>query len=277
MSGFDFTQAQGAGLENVDRSVLGPPILNIMQKGSAEIDETHKDHLRDRIAGVKAGDIVLASEKRIVGGFRKPLTFVPTNTVTCYSRWRAKSQGGGFIGNEPLSIVTDPKYRKGNPNDRKDKNREYIGDDELRLTTYVFVLLKDGNVWKKGIFTLSSTQLKHARALLKEIVSFRHPGKDDIPAPIFSRSFTAETAVETNTEGNWYGFVFQPLAVLDAVADEPLLNEAFTLTKAPLALVNLPQAALPATEDSATTVEATHTPRPAATPATKTSDDDVPF
>lgn len=241
---YDPTKSAGQSSDSIDPSVLGMPFIFIIQKGSAEFDETHKNHGTKKIEGCKPGHLVFGSERVIL---EKPLRVVPVAQTAIYSEWKPRDAGGGFVGHQPLSVIDDRNYRKGvkgSPNESK----EYLGNNELIYTVYVMLLFLQGNTWKKGMISFQSTQLKHARNWLKTIASVKIAELPDVKPPIFAASYLLKTAIDQNAKGSWYSWDIQLEKVLSLTQDEVLLTVADAASSA--ALLTLPRAttrhALPA-------------------------------
>lgn len=111
---FDVTKAAGEGMQDIDSSVLGAPFISIIQKGSPEFDETHKDYATKMIKDCKPGQIVFAPDRRILAA---PLEVIPLGQRTLYTEWKPRK--GGFVGNRELTIVDHPSYHRGAPGRRR--------------------------------------------------------------------------------------------------------------------------------------------------------------
>lgn len=221
MCAFDFKAHAGAGSENINKDVLGMPILNIIQKGSPQFDETHKNYAQKQIDGCRPGDLYFAPTNSVL---KRPLEVIVTGTATLYTEWKPKAAGGGFIGNRPLSVTAQQGYRTGRPG-TKEEHKEYIGDNELVYTIYVALMFKKVDGWEKAIISFTSTQLKKARSWLKALLNLKVPGTE-IACPMFAGVWSIGTAAEQNKEGGWFGYDIRLSHVLDGVKDEALLNEA---------------------------------------------------
>lgn len=156
------------------------------------------------------------SESLVVG---KEAEIIPLSKTTLYTEWRPKSQGGGVVGHREMTVVGEEGYRKGTG---ENKYKEYFGENELKLTIYFFVLLRVGDEWKKAILPFTSSNLKHGRALSKQINSFRYEDPELKPS-IFSRSFKLSTVLNRNEENAWFEFSVEPNRVLDFTEDKDLL------------------------------------------------------
>ena len=154
---FDIRKAAGLGTDTIDRSVLGMPFLNIIQKGSPEFDETHQDYARKKIDGCRPGNILFEPERLILP---TPLSVIPLAQCQHYTIW--KPNKGGFAGHAPVTITGHRDYRRGQKG-TKQEYKEYLGDCELVYTMLFAVLFKVGEEWKRGLIAFTGTQLKHAR------------------------------------------------------------------------------------------------------------------
>lgn len=210
-------QAQGMGMDELDAG-QSMPIIKILQKTGAEIDETHEDYQNKKVEGAKAGHLYFMADQELLG---ESVEILPLSQKTLYAEWRPKTAGGGLVGHHEPTIVTNDRYRKG---DGENKNREYLGENELRLTIYFFVLFKSKDGWKKAIMPFTSSNLKHGRSLAKQIRSFSYEDKEVKPF-IFSRSFTVKTKLERGHGNSWYEFNILPARILDFKADEELLKQ----------------------------------------------------
>lgn len=219
---FDYTKAAGQGVDQIDDSVLGMPLLSVIQTGSPQIKKSHKDYATKGIAGAEAGDIVFAPTNSLVD---RPVKAIVLATTTLYTEWRPKSQGGGFRGNRPLTIVSDRNYRKG-PAGTKDEHKEYLGENELKYTMFFAVQFLDNGVWKKGFIPFTSTGLRTAREWTKAIKRLRLPNHPNLELPIYAGQWNLDTKAEQNAEGDWMGWSITMDKILDPVADEALLTDA---------------------------------------------------
>ncbi len=223
---FDLKKALGAGIEGIDQSVQGMPLLNIVQKGSPEFDETHKEYAEKRIPDCKVGDIFASRGRKILP---QPVLVIPIATASIYTEWKPKSGGskGGFVGNQPLSIVGSRNYRKGAAN-TPDANKEWLGQNELKFTIYMSLLYKVGDTWEKGMIAFASTQLKRARKWSRDILSVRYPDMPDQQPPIFAAQWKLETENDSNDKGGWKAWKITLDRVLSPEADGQLMEQAFT-------------------------------------------------
>lgn len=224
MSGFNIASVLGLGTDGIDKGVLGMPFVQIVQKGSPEIDETHKDHTAKKIEGCRPGSIIFAPERKILPG---PVSIIPLAVISHYTEWKPRAQGGGLVGIQPLSIVSSPQYRKGAAN-TPDSNKEWLGSNELKFTILAAVRFLMGTEWKRGLVSFSATGLKPARIWSKQILNLRYSGMPDAVPPIFAAIWKFSSTMESNDKGGWYGWKIELDRMLDPVADQVLLESTFT-------------------------------------------------
>lgn len=219
---YDPTKNQGQNTQDIDSSVLGLPFISIIQKGSPEFDETHRLHNVKKIADCKPGNILFAQKRRVLS---QPMLVIPVHQTALYTEWKPRDQGGGFLGNRDVTVVTERGYRKG-PVGSNTANREYLGNNELMFSIYFMFLFKDGQDWTKGMISFTQTQLKHARGWLRMVGGVAYPEFPGVKPPIFAATYRLTTQADSNTKGGWFGWNVAQDRVLDLTTDEALLTMA---------------------------------------------------
>lgn len=236
---YDPTKSAGLGTDQLDAQA-SMPLLNIIQQNSPQINKKTDKF----IDGAEAGDIFFAPTDEVL---TQPIEFVPTAFRTLYVEWVPKDQGGGLVGMHPLSIVDDPSYQQG----RKGKYDEWLGDNELKKTTYVLGLIEVAGETTQAMMALAVTGQKVSRKLQGDIRKFRYVGDlAEVPPAVFARAFKLSADYEENSQGQgYYNFKLDDPRVLDFEADEALLEAAeSSASEAKLSLPNPsqePRAALP--------------------------------
>ena len=244
---YDPTKAAGLGMDQLDAQA-SMPLLNIIQQNSPQLNEK-KDQFID---GSKAGDIFFAPTQEVL---TQPIEFTPTAFRTLYVEWVPKADGGGLVGMHPMSIINDPAYEQG----RKGKYDEWLGDNELKKTTYVLGLISLDGELTPAMIALAVTGQKVSRKIQNDIRKFRYDGDlKDVPTSVFSRAFQLTAEYEENAqEQGYYNFSFHDPRVLDFEADEALLEAATDSAKqANLALPSPQESARPALPDGGDTIDA---------------------
>tara|TARA_A100001015_G_scaffold318341_1_gene437960 strand:+ start:9307 stop:10047 length:741 start_codon:yes stop_codon:yes gene_type:complete len=213
---FDITKVSGQGTENLD-SGSAMPFIRILQDLSPQLKKQKDEY----VEGAEAGDLFFAKSKSTV---QQPARIIPTYTASVYTEWVPRSQGGGYVATHPLSIVSHKDYEKG----RDRQYDEWLGQNELRFTTYWFVMIEIDGTYEQAIIPFTSSQLRVSRKLTSDINRFKYDGEHStIVPPLYAQSWEISTVLETSKNGDdYYNFSFSNPTVLDFEADEALLTQA---------------------------------------------------
>lgn len=229
---FDIAKVSGEGMDNLEES-NALPIIRILQDLSPEVKKRHEKY----IEGAEAGVLYWNLNQSLLP---QPLEFVPVRSVALYTEWVPKDEGGGLVAIHNLDIVNHVDYKK----DVKKKNDEWLGDHELKYTRYWMILAKIDDEWQKAMLAMTSTQLRVARQMSKEIKNFSYDGDlKEVQPPMFARTFNLETVLEKNAaDQEYYNFKVTANKVLDFDADEALLTQAHEASKEAAAELPAPAA-----------------------------------
>jgi hypothetical protein len=212
---FDITTVAGQGTENLDSGGSSLPFIRILQDLSPQL-KPQKD---EYVEGSKSGDLFFAKTQCVL---EQPVEIIPCYTKSIYTEWVPRSKGGGFVGNHPLTIVSHADYEKG----RERQYDEWLGENELKFTTYWFVLMKQGDSWEQAVIPFTSSQLRVSRKLTQDINRFRYEDANIAP-PLYAQAWKLKSVLETNKNGDdYFNFDFVEPRVLDFEADEATLNLA---------------------------------------------------
>jgi hypothetical protein len=224
VAAYDWGTTGITGFENVNRDDLGIPFIQIVQKGSPEIDRTHPDFSTKEIKGVQVGDIVNTLTREIlhkVGG--TPMEFIPCGFEKLYMEWKPKNSGGGMIKahRDPAILVECTRNDKG-----IDVHRN---GNHIVTTAYFYGLFKSVGERSPGIISMTSTQLKKARAWLNLASSIKiETPRGRITPPIFSHSYHLSTVAESNDKGSWMGW---KIAVGSMINDPATIADSIETSK----------------------------------------------
>lgn len=188
----DLTKYQGDGTIESDPS---QPFLKIIQKGSAEFDETNPKYKFKAIPGCKPGDILFQGTGQILP---KPVRVIPLGNINLYAEWRKRDEAGGFIRHHPLTITAHKDYRK-------HQNKEYLGQNELYYTIYWFVLAEIDGEWIRAIVPFTATELKIARRWRTMIKNHVDEQFKDNP-PVYAAIWNMGVFIDSNSKGSWYNW-----------------------------------------------------------------------
>lgn len=211
---FDITTVAGQGTENLDTG-SSLPFIRILQDLSPQLKKQKDEY----IEGAESGDLFFAKTQSVL---EQPVEIIPCYTKSIYTEWVPRSKGGGFVGNHPLTIVSHPNYEKG----RERQYDEWLGENELKFTTYWFVLMKQGDSWEQAVIPFTSSQLRVSRKLTQDINRFRYDDASIVP-PLFAQAWQLKSVLETSKNGDdYFNFEFVEPRVLDFEADEDILSLA---------------------------------------------------
>lgn len=211
----DYGEDAGAGFENMDQSEIMIPMIQILQKGSPQVDDTQGEF----IEGAKAGMFFNSITKEVYDG-RQGIEFIPVHRTHQYVEWIPRTRGGGFVGtlspDDPEvararggkafgKFQIAPKDDQGNR--RTDAKPEEMND--LMETFNVFgLLVKPDGSYEPGILTFASTQIRKYREWMHKarMIQIRVPGRPPINPPLFAHVYQIQTVVETKDQYTWYGY-----------------------------------------------------------------------
>tara|TARA_R100001198_G_scaffold26783_2_gene14013 strand:- start:9952 stop:10683 length:732 start_codon:yes stop_codon:yes gene_type:complete len=212
---YDITKVSGMGTENLD-SGSALPFVRILQDLSPQL-KSNKD---EYVEGSKAGDLFFNKTKCVLAN---PLNIIPVYTKAVYTEWIPRNKGGGYVASHPLTVVSDPSYEKG----RERQYDEWLGENELRYTSYWFILAEIDGSWEEAIIPFTSSQLKVSRKLTGDINRFRYEQDKSIIPPLFAQKWQLKTVMETSKNNDdYWNFEISDNVVLDFEADEDLLTLA---------------------------------------------------
>lgn len=251
---FDFNTTAGVGTDTIDRSVLGPPFINMIQKGSPEFDETHTKFIEKNIPGCRPGNILFEPERLILP---QPLEVIPLAQIPLYTEW--KPNKGGFAGNHQVDITAHRDYRKGVPGSPT-QYREYLGQNELVYTITFLVLFRQDDKWQKGMIAFTSTQLKAARLWSKTIVTTKFADMPNVKPPIFAAVYNLTTFADSNSKGGYFSWRITLARMLNPTADQALLEQAFAESKQAALTLPRPAAQAALTQSAAADAHLVDTP-----------------
>lgn len=222
---YDWSAHEATGFEKTKTEDLGIPFLVILQKGSAEVDRTHKDHSTKKIEGAEAGDIINTVTRKVISTDGEPAFFIPCSYERVFIEWKPRESGGGMVRQHLSDSILQECTRNA------EDNRDYLPNGNIIVTTGCFFGLlvgEDGNL-EKCVISMSSTQLKKARLWLNMMMQIKVDGPNGrITPPMFSHKYSLATTPEQNKDGSWYGWHIESAGMLK---DSAVIQEAAGVAK----------------------------------------------
>lgn len=207
-----FAVDAGAGMEGASVESFAIPFLNVLQKGSPQVDETSGA----AIPGAKAGMLFESISGQMIDG-KTGISIVPCAYRRVFLHW---SESKGFQGEmlpEEVAkkradgIIVEHKNRlylpekKGGQIDPEETDR--IADARNH---YVLIIDNKSGAFRQALISLGSTQIKKSRALMTALASVKMEvnGKLITPAT-FANLVKVTTVPESNDKGTWFGWKFE--------------------------------------------------------------------
>lgn len=206
---YDYSGDAGAGMENVKSDDLSIPFLMMLQDLSPEVKKTHKDYLTKGIYGAQPGHMINTLTRKILNprvGTQTErgdvIKFVPCSYQKLYVEWTPREKGGGLVMSHPDQTIL-------NTTRKNDRGQDVLPNGNIIVTTayfFGFIIEADGDN-TRVVLSMTSTQLKKARAWLSQATSIRFTGPNGkFNPPLFSHYYLLSSIPEGNDKGSWYGW-----------------------------------------------------------------------
>jgi hypothetical protein len=225
------TQAQGGaladlsafeglptGLENVTAKDLIIPRIVALQGLSPQLNKNKPEY----IEGASSGDFCDVATGNI---WKADLELIPCYFAVVYLEWAPRDSGKGLVANHGTDVERAHKHATMN-----DKMQWITKEGNLIAETATYFCLNMSAGGRRSFVPLSSTALKDGRLWMTAITNERIPGTDK-QAPLFYRSWIANTVGKSNAKGDWNGWKFKPGRMILDIGGKALLDEAVDFHK----------------------------------------------
>jgi hypothetical protein len=204
----------GAGMENATADSFAIPFLNVLQKGSPQVDRASGMAIK----GAAEGQIFESVTGRMFDG-EKGVLIVPCAYRRVFIHWGARGADGGFKGELSADMVATMRSQgrivesdgrlfmplpDGTVNDKK--------CDRVSDTRNHFVLLLDDDGgYTQALISLTSTQIKKSKVLMSALASVKIniAGRGPVTPATFANKVRMTTVPEQNDKGTWFGVRFE--------------------------------------------------------------------
>lgn len=189
------------GFENVGARDVVMPRLTILQDMSDQLKKNKPEYIK----GAEAGMFCNTATGLILPN---PLPLIPCFYAMVYLEWAPRSTGKGLIRNYGTDASILDKTERDDKNKAILKNGNFIAET---ATYFVLYQDEDGD-WNQGFLPLASTQIKNSKRWMSKLKAekiARADGTKFNPA-IYYRSWLASPVEESNNEGDWFGWSFEP-------------------------------------------------------------------
>jgi hypothetical protein len=191
----DFSEFAGSGLEGVTANDLLVPRLGILQDLSPQLKKTKAEY----IPGAEVGQIADLGTGDL---FAEGVWFLPVLYRKDYLEWAPRSSGKGLVNVHSDPAIMDECVRD-------EKNRPFLPNGNLIAETAQFFGLNLSAGRRMCFIPMSSTQLKKAKRwnTLAMGEKLKRADGSEFTAPLWYRTYRLTTAMESNNDGEWSGWV----------------------------------------------------------------------
>lgn len=219
----EFAAYANAGRENVTTRDMIIPRLAILQKLSPQIDK--KNGGAQFIEGAEVGDIVDVTTGDL---FKEGLHFLPCYFITQWLEWAPRKSGKGLIATHD-----DDKVLQGCTQNDKKQWVNKAGNYIAQTAQFYGLNLSVEGVPRPSFIPMASSQLKAARkwnTLAGSELLTRKDGSSFI-APLFYRTYELTSGEESNSEGDWMGWVVSRSVALPELGNPPFNRRDWNVIK----------------------------------------------
>lgn len=194
-----FEDYASTGFEGVTSRDIVIPRLTILQALSPQVQKREPEYIK----GAEVGQFCDTATNDLYDG---EIEVIPCFYARIFLEWAPRASGKGLVHNHGVDASILEKCRP------DEKNRMILPNGNLIAETATFYVMNVTGGMRRSFIPLSSTQLKAARkwmTLLTNEKLTRSDGSVFTP-PIFFRSWKATVIEQSNAEGNWLGWKFDP-------------------------------------------------------------------
>ena len=178
------------------------PYLNMLSKGSPQVDEENDKFIKE----AKKGQIF----NTVTETCSDVLTVLPVYYRRRYVEWyndrtKNKAPVNEYLPEEFQTFQKEGKIVRGD--DKKDR---FVGkgDTYVENTAEHYVIVIDGQSWYKALIKMKGSQLKKSRQWNSIMSNQRRVDGDEIYQPKdFAMSYNLSGRPEKNDQGSWHGWV----------------------------------------------------------------------
>tara|TARA_R100001224_G_scaffold57257_1_gene33777 strand:- start:1778 stop:2545 length:768 start_codon:yes stop_codon:yes gene_type:complete len=210
----DILETAGEGVD-YETSELQIPFIRVIQALSPQIKKSDAAFIK----GAEQGDLFNTVTGEVWKG-EEGINVIPCYQEIKHLEFTPRDQGGGFVGEVPLSDPNILKTTRQGAKETLPSGNELVKSDQH----YCMVLNKDGSA-QPAIVDMKSTQLKISRRWKTQIAMQKIPDKNGVmrtPA-LFATIWNLKTVEESNDMGTWYNYTIEKVGL---VKDKNLFIDA---------------------------------------------------
>lgn len=223
------------GFEDLTKDDLSIPFLNLLQKGSPQVDEDNPAAVK----GAKPGLGYNSVTGELYDLKDRGILIIPVHRTHTMDEWIPRDDGGGFRGSHPVDGEVHRKAKAdleamSDAERAKIKSGKLPGPDGNDLVetfkVYCLVINEDGSL-DRIVLSFSSTAIKNYRNMMTVATSITEEkeGGRKALAPLWSRRYRLMSEFQQNDQYTWYVLK----AKLDGTkAEAKVTDEQFDAAKA---------------------------------------------
>jgi hypothetical protein len=205
------------GYENVTANDLVIPRIVVLQGLSPQLNKNKPEY----IEGASNGDFCDVATGSIWKG---NLELIPCYFAVVHLEWAPRDSGKGLIANHGTDVIRAHKHATKN-----DRGQWVTKEGNIISDTATFYCLNVSDGLQRCFVPLSSTAIKDAKLWMTAIG--KQTLSDGSQAPLYYRSWFANTVSKNNAKGDWNGWKFRPGRKIIEIGGIPLRDEALAFHK----------------------------------------------
>jgi hypothetical protein len=191
-----FGDFAGLGMENVTTADILIPRITILQALSPQLKRTNAAY----IPGAQEGSICDVGTGEL---FPDGVSFLPVFFRKDFLEWAPRATGKGLMGIHGPEILSQCTMT--------DKRKFILPNGNYVSETAQFFGFNLSAGRRRSFIPFASSQLKKARRWLTLATGevLKRPDGSEFTPPLFYRTYLLKAAVESNNEGEWFGWTVE--------------------------------------------------------------------
>lgn len=212
----DFAADSGGGMEGAGQESFAIPFLQVLQKGSPQVDEASGV----AIEGAKSGMLYDTVTGKLFDGKAAGVLFVPCAYKRVFIHWGPREgAGGGFKGEltgdaiaqmRAAGKIVEFEGRLYAPLPDGSVNEKKCDRFSDTRNHYGMLVDEETGAYTPVLLSLTSTQIKKSKMLMSLLAGVKLKGAAGyFTPPTYANQIRVTTVPESNDKGTWHGVRFE--------------------------------------------------------------------